>query len=143
MREVCSINLLFPVLNERLRLQSGIERTMSYLKENVDIPYQVTILDNGSTDETPEIAKVLEEKYAEVTYIRLEERGVGIAFRNGILRNTCTVVGYMDIDLSTDLNCFRLIRSLIMLTEAVSVKNPKQREENGIEGLHRQDLCGY
>ena len=67
MREVCSINLLFPVLNERLRLQSGIERTMSYLKENVDIPYQVTILDNGSTDETPEIAKVLEEKYAEVT----------------------------------------------------------------------------
>ena len=34
MREVCSINLLFPVLNERLRLQSGIERTMSYLKEN-------------------------------------------------------------------------------------------------------------
>ena len=37
MREVCSINLLFPVLNERLRLQSGIERTMSYLKENVDI----------------------------------------------------------------------------------------------------------
>ena len=23
-----------------------------------------------------------------------------------------------------------------MLTEAVSVKNPKQREENGIEGLH-------
>ena len=102
MREVCSINLLFPVLNERLRLQSGIERTMSYLKENVDIPYQVTILDNGSTDETPEIAKALEEKYAEVTYIRLEERGVGIAFRNGILRNTCTVVGYMDIDLSTD-----------------------------------------
>lgn len=30
-----------------------------------------------------------------------------------------------------------------MLTEAVSVKNPAQREENGIEGLHRQDLCGY
>lgn len=78
MREVCSINLLFPVLNERLRLQSGIERTMSYLKENVDIPYQVTILDNGSTDETPEIAKVLEEKICEVTYIRLEERGVGM-----------------------------------------------------------------
>ena len=103
MREVCSINLLFPVLNERLRLQSCIERTMSYLKENVDIPYQVTILDNGSTDETPEIAKALEEKYAEVTYIRLEERGVGLAFRTGILRTTCTVVGYMDIDLSTDL----------------------------------------
>jgi hypothetical protein len=26
-----SINLLFPVLNERLRLENGIERTMEYL----------------------------------------------------------------------------------------------------------------
>ena len=30
-----SINLLFPVLNERLRLENGIERSMEYLKKNV------------------------------------------------------------------------------------------------------------
>ena len=27
-----SINLLFPVLNERLRLRNGIEKSMAYLK---------------------------------------------------------------------------------------------------------------
>ena len=53
MREELSINLLFPVLNERLRLRSGIEKTMAYLRENVTIPYKLTILDNGSEDETP------------------------------------------------------------------------------------------
>lgn len=98
-----SINLLFPVLNERLRLENGIERSMEYLRKNVTIPYQLTILDNGSDDETPEIGMALDKKYPEVTYVRVGERGVGVAFRKGIAINTCDIVGYMDIDLSTDL----------------------------------------
>lgn len=101
--EELSINLLFPVLNERLRLQSGIDRTMAYMKENVAIPYCLTILDNGSDDETPEIGKALAEKYPEVSYVRVGERGVGVAFRKGIELNECALVGYMDIDLSTDI----------------------------------------
>lgn len=102
-REVNSINLLFPVLNERLRLRNGIEKSMEYLRENVTIPYSLTILDNGSDDETPEIGRELEEKYPEVTYVRVGERGVGVAFRKGIELNESDIVGYMDIDLSTDL----------------------------------------
>lgn len=102
-REVNSINLLFPVLNERLRLQKGIETTMAYVREHVKIPCRLTILDNGSEDETPEIGKKLEEAYPEVTYVRVGERGVGVAFRKGIELNDCDIVGYMDIDLSTDL----------------------------------------
>lgn len=98
-----SINLLFPVLNERLRLENGIERSMEYLRKNVTIPYQLTILDNGSDDETPEIGMALDKKYPEVTYVRVGERGVGVAFRKGIELNTSDIVGYMDIDLSTDL----------------------------------------
>lgn len=102
-REELSIHLLFPVLNERLRLQNGIERTMEYLKENVSIPYRLTILDNGSEDETPRIGKALAEKYPEVSYVRVGARGVGVAFRKGIEINECDLVGYMDIDLSTDI----------------------------------------
>lgn len=102
-REVNSINLLFPVLNERLRLQKGIETTIAYVREQVKIPCKLTILDNGSEDETPEIGKKLEEAYPEVTYVRVGERGVGVAFRKGIELNDCDIVGYMDIDLSTDL----------------------------------------
>lgn len=102
-REANSINLLFPVLNERLRLQKGIETTIAYVREHVTIPCKLTILDNGSEDETPEIGKKLEETYPEVTYVRVGERGVGVAFRKGIELNDSDIVGYMDIDLSTDL----------------------------------------
>ena len=102
-----SINILFPVLNERLRLQNGINKAMEYLRGNVDIPYSLTILDNGSEDETPEIGKALAEKYPEVSYVRVGERGVGVAFRKGISLNESALVGYMDIDLSTDIKYLR------------------------------------
>lgn len=110
-REKLSVNILFPVLNERLRLQSGIDRTMAYLKKKVDNPCRLTILDNGSDDETPQIGMALAQKYPEVSYVRVGERGVGVAFRKGIELNDCDIVGYMDIDLSTDIrNLGRTIR---------------------------------
>ena len=98
------INLLFPVLNEHLRLENGIEKAHAYCEENLSIPYKMTIIDNGSDDDTPEIAKHLAEKYKEVEYVRIEERGVGIAYKTGIEQNEFDIVGYMDIDLSTDIS---------------------------------------
>lgn len=107
------INILFPVLNEHKRLRNGIERTLEYLKEYTDkhegITYSCTILDNGSDDDTPEIGKDLEDNNpGTVRYVRIEERGVGIAFRTGVERNDADIVGYMDIDLSTDINTLGL-----------------------------------
>ena len=133
--EVNSINLLFPVLNERLRLRDGIEKTISYLKKNVKIPYTLTILDNGSDDETPDIGKELEAKYQEVTYVRLNERGVGIAFREGIRLNESDIVGYMDIDLSTDL---KYLGRTIKLFQ----KNPHLQYVNGSRFHKKSDTKG-
>lgn len=133
--ENLSINLLFPVLNERLRLENGIEKTMSYLRKNVKIPYSLTILDNGSEDETPQIGDMLAKKYPEVTYVRLEERGVGIAFRKGIELNESALVGYMDIDLSTDI---RYLGKTIELFE----KRPELEYVNGSRFSKDSDTKG-
>ena len=97
------LTILFPVLNEHLRLESGIDRCVEYVRKNVQIPCRMVIVDNGSDDDTPEIGKALSEKYEEVSYLRIEERGVGIAFKTGVLAADTDLVGYMDIDLSTDL----------------------------------------
>lgn len=101
--EGLGIHILFPVLNERIRLEKGVETAVAYLKENITIPWCITILDNGSEDETPEIGRMLAQKYQEVSYERVEVRGVGAAFRKGVELNHCSLVGYMDIDLSTDI----------------------------------------
>ncbi|MDE7112641.1 MAG: glycosyltransferase [Acetatifactor sp.] len=65
--------------------------------------YQIIIVDNGSEDETPQIARRLCEKYPGVNYERINVRGVGAAFRRGVELSHGDIVGYMDIDLSTNL----------------------------------------
>ena len=98
------INILFPVLNEHLRLERGIRKTMEYCEKNMKVPYQLTIIDNGSEDDTAEIGKKLADEFAQVEYVRLAQHGVGIAFRKGVELNQAEIVGYMDIDLSTDIH---------------------------------------
>ena len=102
------INLLFPVLNEHKRLENGIEKTVRYMQAYVQkdpsVRYFCTILDNGSTDDTPQIGAALAARYpGTVEYVRIEAKGVGIAFRTGVERSHADIVGYMDIDLSTDI----------------------------------------
>ena len=97
------LTILFPVLNEHLRLEPGIESCVQYMRTHFSSNYRLVIVDNGSDDETPQIGKRLAETYPEVSYRRIEERGVGIAFRTGVMECDTDVVGYMDIDLSTDL----------------------------------------
>ncbi len=98
-----NINILFPVLDERLRLKNGIDSTVAYMRKNSKIPFKITILDNGSTDETPQIGMALSNQYSEVSYVKVGAKGVGVAFRKGVELNESEIVGYMDIDLSTDL----------------------------------------
>lgn len=97
------LTIIFPVLNEKLRLESGITRTVEYLKKINYTNYEIIIVDNGSEDETPQIAKMLCEKYPTVQYERINVRGVGAAFRRGVKLSHGDVVGYMDIDLSTNI----------------------------------------
>ena len=97
------LTIIFPVLNERLRLESGITRTVEYLADIQFDDYEIIIVDNGSEDETPQIAEGLCEKYPTVQYERINVRGVGAAFRRGVDLSRGEVVGYMDIDLSTNI----------------------------------------
>ena len=97
------VNIVFPVLNEERRLEKGIRRTEKYLKMHDTIDAVITIVDNGSTDSTLDIIKSLANEYGNIDYISLKEKGFGLAFREAVLVNECEIIGYVDVDLSTDI----------------------------------------
>lgn len=129
------LNILFPVLNEHLRLEKGITRCVEYMRQNIQVPYELTIVDNGSDDDTPDIARRLEAAYEEVKYIRIDERGVGIAFKTGIEMTDADIVGYMDIDLSTDL---KYLSKMIELFES----DPDLQYVNGSRFSNESNTVG-
>ena len=101
------------MLNEHVVLRSSIERIVAYL---ATLPYswRVTIVDNGSTDGTWQIATELAGSIPGVRALRLAERGRGRALRAAWCDSDAGVVAYTDIDLSFGLNGFLPLVSALL-----------------------------
>tara|TARA_B100001179_G_C18600952_1_gene410209 strand:+ start:2284 stop:3042 length:759 start_codon:yes stop_codon:yes gene_type:complete len=102
-----SLDIVIPVLNEEKALENSIHTLVSFCQHNIDrYDWVITVADNGSTDQTLQIAEMLSEQYSRVRFIRLEERGRGRALKMAWSQSEAAILAYMDVDLSTDLNCF-------------------------------------
>lgn len=75
------LTIIFPVLNEKKRLESGVTRTVEYLRKIDFSDYEIIIVDNGSTDETPQIAKRLCQKYGTVKFAKNQRKRRGLRFQ--------------------------------------------------------------
>lgn len=103
------IEITIPILNEDASLAEQVHKTHDYIIKNLsDLgPIGIVLADNGSTDRTQEIAIELEKNLQGVKYLRLEERGVGRALKASWTQSDADIVGYMDLDLATDLRHLR------------------------------------
>ena len=84
---------------------------------------KILIADNGSCDGTSLIAQELCDRFGCVSYLRISEKGVGAAVKEGILASDCDVVGYMDIDLSTDVRYFSKVVALFEKDPELEIVN--------------------
>lgn len=115
------IDIIFPVLNEENRLRNGVHQTVEYLKKSKFSDYRILIADNGSNDSTEKIALELSKENEKIEYIKISEKGVGLAFREGIEKSKFEIVGYMDIDISTDINSLDKVYELFLINEKIDV----------------------
>jgi len=102
-----SYDIVIPVLNEEKRLSTGIETISSFLASNDFINCRIVIADNGSSDGTAMVANELCVEYPNVAYLSVGQRGVGLAIKAAWGQSSADVVGYMDVDLATDLEHFK------------------------------------
>ncbi|MCD6093122.1 MAG: glycosyltransferase [Candidatus Aenigmarchaeota archaeon] len=107
-------SLIFPVYNESSCLEKNIKKTMNYLND-LKIKYEIIIAEDGSTDNTYGIASSLAKKYKKVRCSHYSNRlGRGLALKRAFSLAKGNIVGYMDIDLATDL---RHLKELINYTK--------------------------
>lgn len=104
-----SIEITIPILNEEATLDKQVRKVHHFVEHNLGDLAQITIIlaDNGSTDATPEIARLLAQELVGIHYLRLEKRGVGRALKASWGQSKSEIVGYMDLDLATDLRYLR------------------------------------
>ena len=98
------VDIVLPVYNEAAGLEASVRRLHTYLSNSFPLTWNITIVDNASTDATGAIAAALSRDLPNVSELHLDRKGRGLALREAWNRSTSPVVAYMDIDLSTDLD---------------------------------------
>ena len=107
------ISVVVPAYNEEADLHSSISIIYRYLTKLVEDKFEILIIENGSTDRTAEIAKILEEEFDNVKSFSLSTPSYGAAYRFGILQAKNEMVTLYPVDLAFSLDfigrAFRLI----------------------------------
>ena len=107
------VELIFPVLNESKTLEKQLNKVKLHILKIVEYDFLITIVDNGSTDQTKAISEKLIKQKIVNKYLYLSQKGRGRAIKLAISKSKADIVSYMDIDLSTDLDSLKpLIKSI-------------------------------
>lgn len=103
-----TFDVTIPVLNEEATLQQQVRFLHQFLSQHFPDHHQwrIVIADNGSTDATPQLAMELAAALPEVHLVKVPERGVGLALKTSWEQSRADIVGYMDLDMATDLKHF-------------------------------------
>jgi glycosyltransferase involved in cell wall biosynthesis len=104
--------ITIPVFNEAETLRAQLDKLFNYI-HNEKLDFNIIIVNNNSTDNTEQILIELSSIY-KFRAINLKKKGVGIALRESW--NTAgknEIIGYMDLDLSTNLNNLKVINGVL------------------------------
>ncbi len=99
-----SVSVVIPCLNEEALLEKNMRILHNFMAKNCGIPWNITIFSNGSTDRTVEIGTKLSKRFKHIKFLHIPERGRAKALRLAWLGSKNSIVGYMDADLSTELD---------------------------------------
>src|SRR4051794_270888 len=102
--DVPVLDVVIPVHDEEADLEPCLRRLHRHLSEQQPYPFRITVAENASTDRTVEVARRVAAELPGIEVLVLPEAGRGRALRTAWLASDASVLVYMDVDLSTDLN---------------------------------------
>ena len=91
------ISVVLPAYNESDTLPVTVKDIHSFLISR-DEDFQIVIVENGSTDNTTDVARKLSKKYSNVSYFHQPTADYGAALRRGFQESNGDVVVNFDVD---------------------------------------------
>lgn len=126
------ISIVIPAHNEAEILCPTTEAIVAGLREQA-VPFELLIVENGSTDESGELAEKLAATYDEVEVLRRPEADYGRALRAGFLAATGDVVVNFDTDFY-DLPFLRAAAALVREPDGPAIVVGTKRGRDSHDG---------
>lgn len=134
-------SVFVPCYNEEKRLKRNILCIYTALRE-LKKPFELIIVDDGSTDTTQIIGKQLAKKYQEIHYQFYtngpsRRENLGKAFRTAKGR----IIAFMDLDLSADLSALTILFSSIEKGNSIAIGS-RYKDQKAERSLFRLLISG-
>lgn len=97
------LSLIIPAYNEAKRLPSALEQAYAYLQQQ-DYTFEIIVVENGSQDDTLQIALDFAERHPQVRVLEQKQRGKGLAVKHGMLQARGIYRFMCDVDFSMPIN---------------------------------------
>lgn len=124
-----SISVFFPACNEEETVEP-LARKAAEVLPRLTGDYEIIIVDDGSTDRTPEIADRLAREMPNVRVVHHERNaGYGLALRSGFAASRKDLVFYTDGDLQFDIAELALLLPKIREADIVSGYKLKRADD--------------
>lgn len=117
------VSIVIPVYNEAGLISSSVLDLVDRMKE-LDVSYEIIISENGSVDDTLEIAYRIERKYPQVRVLHSGDPNYGRALRRGILEARAPYVLCDEIDIC-DTDFYRRALAVLLNDQADMVIGSK------------------
>jgi glycosyltransferase involved in cell wall biosynthesis len=138
------LSIVIPAYNEALRVGGTLEKVREYLQTR-NYETELILVDDGSSDETPEILEEARHHFSAMRVFRNEpNRGKGYSIRRGVLEARGKLVLFTDADLSAPIeeankliaaveteNADAAVGSRALERRLIGVRQPFYREFSG------------
>jgi dolichyl-phosphate beta-glucosyltransferase len=129
------LEVVVPARNEASRLGTGLS-LLSEKLAGLPVPAAVLVVNNASTDATPEIVRGWAGPVP-VNLVQCPTRGKGAAVRAGLLATSAPYVGFCDADMATDLDALDTVLRMLMGDGAAVVVGSRRHHASAVETRHR------
>ena len=92
------LSMVFPAFNEEADLDASIRGAVRTLEE-LGVPFEVIVVDDGSKDRTGEIADELARDLPRVRVFHQQNQGIGGAFRTGVQQSRGRYIALWPVDM--------------------------------------------
>ncbi|KAB8139843.1 glycosyltransferase family 2 protein [Chloroflexia bacterium SDU3-3] len=92
------LSVIVPAYNEEHRISDSVGQICTYLHQQ-PYPSELVVVDDGSSDATPDMLRQLHANHPELRVIQNEHRGKAVAVRTGVVAARGQLVLFIDADL--------------------------------------------